>query len=317
AVQVPALLRLGVRYEPILTVTQYGVGQVLRLMAPRLLGLSFSYFNRTALGIISQPLAGFAFTALTTSFQVMMVPVSFLGQSLGIAAFPTLAGMAANDDDAGIRRLLNTALRSIFFLGLPMTLGLMLIRQPLSALLFERGEFGPDSTVVVAAGLLFYALAIIPVAMLEVLARTFYALKDTWTPVIAGFIQILGMMGLGALFAYTLFPGLGLIAAAGLAFAFAVSNWVEVGVLIWLLRRRLQRLELTHLLDGLWRMTVAVVGMGLVVWASLLALAPFSPFIEVVIAAPLGAAAYFASAYLLRLEEVTQLIGVLLRRLRR
>lgn len=318
AVQLPPLFRFGVRYRPFFNLRDPGVQQVLRLMGPRIIGLSFSFLNRPVIGVLARPLAAYesAFAALTgQALLLVMVPISFLGQAMGTAAFPTLAALAAEDDFDGLRHILNRSLRSIAFLGLPLTAGLMLLRRPLITLLFERGAFDVQDTLFTADVLLYYALALVALTMLEVIARTFYALKDTWTPVVAGFVQIGGMGLLGALFAYWLFPAWGLRPASGIAFAFALSNWAEIIVLLWLLRGRLDGLGGTTLLDGLWRMGVALVVMSVAVWGLFSFLSDASPWVILPVAGAAGAAVYFGVAWLVRLDEVRQVVGIVRRKI--
>ncbi|MEM9778132.1 MAG: murein biosynthesis integral membrane protein MurJ, partial [Chloroflexota bacterium] len=216
-VQVPALIRNDARYRPIFQTGDGGVKQVLTLMGPRILGLSFSYLNPFITPILARSLVSGAVPALDYANRIMLVPYSLLGQAVGVASFPTMATLAAEGKLAEMRQILTGALRSILFLGLPMTVGVILLQRPIVTILLERGAFTPADTTLVATTLFFYALAILPLAGLEVIARAFYSLQDTWTPVIAAVVQIVMMIGLSLLFAYQLFPNFGLEPAGGIA----------------------------------------------------------------------------------------------------
>ena len=117
-------------------------------------------------------------------------------------------------------------------------------------ILFQRGLFDAEATTLVTAALRFYAIGLIALTALEVIARAFYALSDTLTPVLAGGLQILLMWGLSLWFRDVVFPALGWLPLGGLALGFSISNVIEVGVLLWLLRGKLGGLDGRSLLSG-------------------------------------------------------------------
>ncbi|MCA9979186.1 MAG: hypothetical protein KDD89_00055, partial [Anaerolineales bacterium] len=225
--------------------------------------------------------------------------------------------LAAEGNYAELRRVLVTSLRSILFLGLPATAGLILLALPLIELLFERGEFTAQDTTWVAWALVFYALSLVALASLEVVARTFYALSDTVTPVVAGVLQLPLMAGLGGFFAYWVFPALGWLSFGGLALGFSLSNMLEVGALLFLLRRRLGGIHGRVLWDGTWRMGAATLAMGGIVYASLQLLLGTPILVQVVVSTAVGGLAYALATYALKVEEFQQILALVRRQLRR
>lgn len=267
-IQAPGLRQKGARYRPLLTLRHAGVQQVLKLMAPRVLGLSFSEINKFVTLYLSGLMMQGSLPALNLAWRIMIMPQGILGQAMGTAAFPTLASLSARGAFAEMREILSDALRTLLFLGIPATLLLMILRQPVIVVLFERGVFSSEDTRLVIWALLFYAVGLVPLTSLEVVARTFYALNDTLTPVLAGGVQIAIMAGLSFWLSQGLFPRYGALPLGGLALGYSLSNFLEVGVLLWLLRRRLGGLNGRALLDGAWRVGLAGSVMGTAVWAS-------------------------------------------------
>lgn len=261
AIQLPALRQARARYRPILTWRHPGVRQVLWLMGPRVLGLSFSYLNLFITPLVAQGMQPGALRALNTAFRLVLAPQGVLGQAIGIASFPTLAALVAANALAEMQRIVSDTLRLILFAGVPLTIWLAVLARPIIELAYQRGQFDAEATRLAAWALLFYALALISLAMLEVVSRAFYALKDTVTPVAAGALQIILMVGLSLWLGYGLFPAWGWLGLGGVALAFSLSNWVETLVLLWLLSRKIQGVGGHRLASGAWRMIAAGVAM--------------------------------------------------------
>ncbi|MFQ5436082.1 MAG: murein biosynthesis integral membrane protein MurJ, partial [Anaerolineae bacterium] len=225
-------------------------------------------------------------------------------QALGIAAFPTMADLAAQEKLDEMRRILADSLRLLTFLALPATVLLMLVGEPAIVLLFQRGAFAADDAGLVAWALLFYALGLLALSALEVVNRAFYALSDTLTPVLAGGIQIAAMAALSVWLIRSVFPALDWHPLGGLALGFSLSNFVEAAVLLWLLRRKMGGLNGRLLWSGLWRMLAASGVMAAAVWFSLRGLADTAVLWQVVVGGLAGTAVYLTASYLLGISEI-------------
>ena len=319
-VQLPGLRGLRARYSPVLTVRDPGVRQVLRLMAPRVLGLSFSEVNKFVILYLTGTMALGTLPALNAAFRILIMPQGILGQALGIAAFPTLAALAARTAHREMRDILSDSLRLVLFLGLPATVLLVLLAEPYITILFQRGLFDAEATDLVSAALVFYAVGLIALTALEVVARAFYALSDTLTPVLAGGLQILAMWGLSLWLRDVVFPALGWRPLGGLALGFSLSNILEVGLLLWLLRGRLGGLNGRSILSSMLRMGAAALAMGAAIAAVLFWLPGDAIWARALVGTAAGSLVYLGACWLLRVEEWQQVRGYLMRlmgRLRR
>ncbi len=261
-IQLPGLRWKGARYSAVLSLQDSGLRQVLRLMAPRVLGLSFSEINRFVILYLTGFMSLGAYPALDLALRVVILPQGVLGQAMGIAAFPTFAALAAQSALEEMRHILADSLRWLLFLGLPISAVLAILRQPMITLFFQRGRFNAEDTLLVAYALFFLALGLVALNALEIVARAFYALSDTTTPVLAGAAQILFMAALSGWLSYSLFPSFGGLPLGGLALGYSLSNFFEVGLLLWLLRRKMGGIGETTLWDGVWRMGIATAGMA-------------------------------------------------------
>lgn len=305
-IQLPGLKQKGARYSAVFTLRDPGVKQVLRLMAPRVLGLSFSEINKFATVYLSGFISAASVPALQTALRIMIMPQGILGQAMGIAAFPTLAMLAAKSAFGEMRRILSSSLRLLLFLGLPATILLIMLRRPIITILLQRGQFGAGDTELVSWALLFYAIGLIALTSLEVVARAFYALSDTLTPVLAGGVQAVLMVILSQWLSATVFPARGWEASGGLALGFSLSNFLEIIVLLGLLRKKVGGLNGRYLLDGLWRMSAASLLMAGGMWLLLSWLASSSLWWQAIGGSLVGGLAYVGGCWLLQVQEVKQ-----------
>ena len=241
AVQLPGLWRLRARLRLLIAPRLDGVADVLRLMGPRALGLAVVQGNFYVNIALAQGMVEGSFVALRYAFMLSFFALGMIGQSQGSAVFPTLATLRAAGDYAGFKDRLSQAMRNVLFLSFPAAALMIVLGEPLVSAL-QRGEWTAEGTAAVAWALSFYALGLAGFALLEVLSRAFYALEDTWTPVLAGLAAMVSNIALSLLFVRIVGDPNALArgAFAGLALANAVTTLVEALGLWWLIRRRLE-----------------------------------------------------------------------------
>lgn len=321
AVQIPALVRLPNRkLIPSLALRAEGVYDVLRLMGPRLLGLAVVQVNFWVNIALASAMVYGSITALQTAYTLMFVVLGILGQALGTAIFPTLSAQHASNDYEGFQRTLSGALRNVLFLSIPAGLGMAALSLPIVTVLFERGEWTASNSREAAWALVFYGVGLMGHAALEILARTYYALHDTWTPVLIGSAAML----LNVILSFVLVVVFRAIAInafhdwpfGGLALANSLATALESTVLWFILRRRIPDLNTAPIIRTLTRTLVAALGMVVVVVGIQVALESWSMFIQLGLGITLGAASFWGLAMLLRVEIAQSLPRQLLARLK-
>jgi putative peptidoglycan lipid II flippase len=312
-IQLPALRWVGARYRPLLTLRNPGVREVLRLMAPRVLGLAAVQLNFLVNTNLASRLGEGAVSALNYAWLLMLLPQGVFAQAVATAAFPTFAEQAARGERDEVRETLAATLRAVLFATIPAAVGLLALRQPLVALLFERGAFQATSTEAVAWALAFYAPGLVGHAGIEIVVRAFYALHDTWTPVWVG-VMAMALNVVLSLVLPTLFVWAGLLPHGGLALANAVAALVEMLGLLVLIRPRLGGLEGWVLAGTVARAAAAAAVMagGLLAWQCAVVNAPVLLVGGGGIV--LGVGIYLVIAVLLKAEELRAIGRLLLRR---
>jgi putative peptidoglycan lipid II flippase len=261
-VQLPALVQQRASYTLELSVQDPGVREVMRLMGPRILGLLFVQLHFLVNTILASGLEPGSLSALNYAWLLMLLPLGVFAQAIGTVIFPTFAAQVAAGEHEAMRSSFSLILRLVIFLTLPAAAGLWVLDYAVVRLLFEHGEFGPRSTELVVFALHFYAIGLISHAIVEIGVRVFYALHDTWTPVLVG----VGAMALNVLLSLL---WVGMLRHGGLALANTVATTLEMLLLLILLHKRLGGMEVGALATSLIRSALAAGIMALVVWAML------------------------------------------------
>lgn len=315
-VQVPGLVKVRPSYKPMLGLHLASVRRVGMLMAPRLLGVAVVQLNFLVNTIVASGLPEGSLAAITIAFSVMLMPQQAIGQSIAIAALPTFSAQAARGKLSELRHSLADSLRGIILLAIPASVGLILLREPLVTLLFQRGQFGPEDTQLVAWALLWFAAGLVGHSVVEIASRAFYAQQDTRTPVLVGTLA----MGLNVVLSLTLpgvFASIGWMPHGGLALANSAATFLEMLALLYLMSRRLNGLEGARLWLGLGQAAVGSLAMALAIW-SLAALANGVPlWAKATLSVSAGLSVYAAAAWLLRVPEFSEAIVAVIKRLGR
>ncbi|MDQ7024406.1 MAG: murein biosynthesis integral membrane protein MurJ [Anaerolineae bacterium] len=313
-IQIPGLLQVKARLRPLVNFRIRGVVDILRLMGPRVLGLAVVQVNFVVNIILADGMVEGSIAALSVAFTLMFTALGIIGQSVGSAVFPTLSALYAENDMEGFKNRLSTAMRSVLFLSFPAMVAFIVLGKPIVSI-FERGEWTAESTAATAWALAFYATGIAGFALLEILSRAFYALSDTWTPVVVGMGAMLSNIALSLIFIRFIGDPDNLVrgAFAGLALANALTTLIEAAVLWWLMRRRIGTVNDKFVLDGSWRAIVASLAMGLVLWG-MVQISPVQDFRLALAGGIIGGGVFFGVSIALGLDEAKAVPNMLLRR---
>ncbi len=315
-IQIPTLLKL----KPLaarpwsLGFENPAVWQVITLMGPRVLGAGVVQLNFWVNAWLASQMTTGSYTGLVYGFALMLMAQAAIAQSVAIAVMPTFSAQFALGKVDEMRQALASALRGMLLFAVPASLGLMLLRQPIVAMLYQRGEFTATSTEMVAWALLWYAAGMIGHSVMEVLTRAFYAQQDTKTPVTIGAIAM--GLNIGFSFAFSAwFRQMGWMAHGGLALANSLATALEAAALFAVLRRRLNGLEGRALLDGGLRIGAAALGMvfALMVWNQVTG--SLNPWLSGLGGVAVGGGVYALGAVILKIPEIQSVILLIKRKL--
>jgi putative peptidoglycan lipid II flippase len=222
--------------------------------------------------------------------------------------FPSLARLAARGDLDGFRGTVSLGLRQIAFLLVPASVFSAVLAEPIVRLIYERGEFGPDQTPVVAGALAAFSLGLTFNGAMLMLNRGFFSLQSAWIPTAVA----LANLGLNALLDAAFYS----FGTWGIPLATSFANIAGTAMLLVMLRRRLQRVDFTRIALATLRIVAAAAVLGAVafgVWKGIdeaLGRAFWAQLISLGTAFALGSVAYLISCRLLGVRELEALLSL-------
>jgi len=312
--QIPSLLKQKGTYSNTLGIDNPAVREVFRLMGPRVLGVAVVQLNFWVNIWLASQMALGSVAGLRYGFSLMLMAQAAIAQSVAIAAMPTFSAQFALGKLDEMRASLASSIRGVIFLAMPASIGLILLREPLVAMLYQRGQFDAHMTDLAAWALLWYAAGMIGHSILEVLTRAFYAQHDTKTPVIVGVI----VMGLNVIFSFAfsaLFKRIGWMPHGGLALANSLATALEVTALLIIMRKRLNGINDFHILRGGLLSTVGTLGMAAALFAVSRIFGGQSAWLLTISGIMAGGLAYVLMMVVLRVPELNSLFNALRQRL--
>ena len=317
-IQLLPLRQTGFRFSPNADLSDADARQALLLMAPRAIGLAASQLTFLVATSVSTGLGVGAVTAFTFAFSIFQLPIGVIGIPLGVVTLPALSRELALGETERFLALVRRALRLILFVMLPLTGFSIIARGEVVRILFGYGRMDAISIERTATTLLWLLLALTSESMIAILARAFYAGRDTRTPVGAAIVAVAINVSLSVLLA-------GPLGLAGIGLAITVGSWAEASVLILVLAHRmpsfgpagLVRAGATDLLAG-----VLATGIAFLAVQGVAAIVGDEPgkielIVELGVVAAVGGLVYAGLAFLLRIPELGTILALAIAVVRR
>lgn len=316
-VQIPNLLHLPhAHYKLGLERKNSAVREVAILMAPRLLGVAIVQLNFLVNTYLASLQPEGSVTAISLGFSLMLMPQAAIAQSIAIASLPTFSAQVASGKLNEMRASFTSALRMILFLSIPAMVGLILLREDIVRLLYQRGEFTASSTTLVAWALLWYAVGLVGHSIVEITSRAFYAQHDTKTPVIVGVGAMSLNLVLSILFS-RLFTAVGWMPHGGLALANSTATILEALVLLAFMQKRMHGLDRKFLLAGFLKACIAVGLMAVCVIACMHMNLGLPYWLQILATILVAAILYGTVLYIFKIDEIKTLVRVVSNKLKK
>ncbi|MHC4268796.1 MAG: murein biosynthesis integral membrane protein MurJ [Planctomycetota bacterium] len=326
AMQLPVLKKERISFRLSLNFSHPGLRRIVALMLPIIFGLavvqinvlmdsliaisfakppggaeSFSIAGKT----IPYPLETGAASVLYYGDRLIQFPLGVFGIAMATAVFPFFSTYAARKDWTSFTETLNQAVRVVLFIGIPASLGLILLRGPLVELFYERNAFTEESTYRTANVILFYSLGVWAYSASHVIIRAFYSIQDTVTPVKIGAAIIVLNLILNLTLIWFLREG-------GLALATATSAIIQIIILFSILHRKLKITGHKQIFLSALKTIIATFLMCITCWITLKMVPTGNgeliiKFARLLIPLIASLIAFFTVAFLLKSEELKYL----------
>jgi putative peptidoglycan lipid II flippase len=305
AIQLPALLKTGWQIRLRMDFNHPGVQRVMKLIVPVIFGVGIVQINVLVDTQFASYLSEGSVTAIHIADRVMELVLGVYAVAISTVVLPLLSRQAALRQMQELKTTLNFATRLILFITIPATVGLILLRHEIIEVLFQHGEFNAASTALTAWPLPFFALGLSAFSMVKVIVPAFYALQDTRTPVKIAFIAMFLNIGLNFLF-------IGPLQNGGPALATSASALFNSAALLVIFYRRYGAFGIGEIARSVVKFAVASAALGIVAyvvihWPGLYAGRLSQKIAALGLAITLAGASYFAVAYLLRSQELSEL----------
>lgn len=317
AVQVPALLKVGIRYRPVMDFSHPGVRKILALILPVLIGLSVTHFNLFVNQNLASSLSSGLISALRAAQRIMQLPIGIFAIAVAVAVFPTLTGHFAKKERKEFMSTMSLGVRTVIFITLPSAVGLIALRFPIVRAMFEQGEFSKENTIATAYALLFYSLGLVGYSTQQVLNRVFYAIQDTKTPVLAGIFTIIINIVLNFILIKPLAHG-------GLALAYSIAGLANMILLLYFLKKKIGKIDGRRMTISFIKTLIASLFMGIIVYFSANLMEnnfdmnlKIYQIIQVLLSAFIGVVVYMITVSFMKMEEAQMALGLVLKRFKR
>jgi putative peptidoglycan lipid II flippase len=261
AFQLPTLYRDGFRFQWVKPWGNETVRLVVRRMIPGTIGVATFQINVA----LVQAIAFWIDPKINASFdyavRLMELPQGMFGISIATYLLPTLSGLAAEKNYPEFRSTLRHGIGTLLFLNLIAAILLIVLATPIVRLIFQRGQFTPDSTAHTAWALMCLAPGLVAFSAVNIMARAFYALGDTDTPMKISIACLILNLLLSAAMVEPLRQG-------GLGIANTITSMCNLSLLTFALKKKLGKLDMEELCAIFAPLIIAGVLAGLTAWAA-------------------------------------------------
>jgi putative peptidoglycan lipid II flippase len=237
-IQYPAVRNLGFRYKYIFweSFKNSQVRKVFLLMIPRIMGISISQINLFVITIFASTLAGGSLAIFNFAQNLQSVALGIFGVSFAIAVFPVLSSLAAQEERGKFIDTFSSTFRQIIFFVVPMSVFIFVLRAQIVRVVLGSGKFDWEDTILTFECLGIFVISLFAQSTIPLLARAFYALRDTKNP----FFIALAAEAVNILLVLALINRFEII---GLAIAFSVTSVLQMVLLFIFLHKKLKNLD--------------------------------------------------------------------------
>ncbi|MBD3208226.1 MAG: murein biosynthesis integral membrane protein MurJ [Candidatus Nealsonbacteria bacterium] len=342
-IQVPSALKCGFSYQPVIDLKDSRIKKAFFLMVPRTFGVAASQINLIAMNAIASTLAVGSVSIFNFANNIQYFPIGIVGASFAMAAFPVLSKKWAERKEQEFTDRFSSVFRQVVYLIVPVSILIFILREEIITVLLRHGEFSALSARLTSSSLAFFCLGIFASALIPLLFRAFFSLKDTKTPTLIAFFSVLVNIALSVYFtdlfknpqsciqkgavvilwsAFS-FPPWTDISVLGLPLAVSISAILQFLLMFAFLAVKIKYLKMGEILKSAIKVLVASFFSGVIASAASLFLPHFvdsgrliGAVIRILIIGFLGGSSYLVITYFLRSPEIEKVRSLIFKRVK-
>jgi putative peptidoglycan lipid II flippase len=315
-VQVPGMKKTGYKYKFILDFKDEYIKKIARLTPPIFVSVSVYQVNVIIDRSLASTLVPGSISALNYANTINGIVGSIFIAAIVTVIFPMLAEEVAKKNFEGLKKMMVAGINVILLITVPAAVGIIILAHPIVKLAFQRGIFDAAATYMTAGGLIFYTLGLVGSSVSTLLYNVYYSFQDTKTPMRVGFISVAVNIAFNLILIRPM-------AHRGLALATSISAIVSAMVLLYMLRKKLGPFGFYKSFKCGVKSATAAAVMGVTVYflygwlIGALAVTTLSQALALLVTVCAGAGLYLAIVYILKVEELTWMVGLVKERLGR
>lgn len=318
-IQVPEFLRVSGRFKFALNVHNEGYKRMLRLMGPSIIGLAIVRINLLVNQNIASVLSDGSISALRYAQRIMLLPIGIFSVSIATTIFPTMSSLIATKQYEEFKKTFSLGLRTLVFITVPSSIGIIALNAPIVRLLFRHGKFTEENVLITAFALAFYSIGIIGHSIVPIIIRGFYSIQDTKTPVKVGILILIANVTLNLIFVR-----FAKLAIGGIAFSTSITAILEMILLYKSLGKKIKKLRTRELMVSSVKSLIASFVMGgaafianRMIESSIGIESKLAQLIGVGVPILIGIVIYIGAAYVLKMDELYYVYNILKRKVKR
>lgn len=307
-IQIPEARKAGYKYKFIFEIKDEYINKILHLSIPVLLGVAISDINAIVDRTLASDLVTGSISALNYGLKLNGLVEGAFVTAIITVIFPLLSKESNNGNISAMKRIMGDGFNLILIITIPATVGLVVLATPIVQVVFERGAFTPNDTIMTTQALVFYSLGLVASSLRLLIIRVYYSLQDTRTPMVNGALAV----GLNIVLNLILVR---YMVHAGLAFATSIANTVATIILFYGLKNKIGSLGTMGYITTFIKSGLASAIMGVVAYTvyhglySALGVSKLYNLISLLIAVVLAVIVYVALCYIFKIKEVRDIIN--------
>lgn len=312
-IQIPEARKAGYRYKRIFDLKDEYIKKVLYLSGPVLLGVAINDIGVIIDKTLASGLVAGSISALNYGDRLNSLVRGVFVTAITTVIFPIISKESNRDNMDGMKKIMGDGVNLILLITIPATVGLIILAEPVIQVVFQRGEFNFNDTIMTAEALVFYSVGLVSSSLRLLITRVYYSLQDTKTPMMNGIFGV----GLDIVLNIILVK---YMAHGGLALSTSISSIVATLILFYGLKKKIGSLGTASYIKCGLKSGIASVIMGLFVYIiynglyGILGMSKLYNLISLLVAVGIGVVIYGVLCYVFRVKEVRNLVNGIIKK---